>query len=88
MLVVVGYLIILGSVFGGFMLAGGHVASMAQPLERIPVGRPGTLYRLPDGPGTIRALDLLEGKLVPVYDEMAGTPQVANGGRYRNDSHR
>jgi chemotaxis protein MotA len=33
MLVVVGYIIILGSVFGGFVLAGGHIASMAQPLE-------------------------------------------------------
>ena len=38
MLVVVGYLIILGSVFGGFVLAGGHMAAMAQPLELLMIG--------------------------------------------------
>lgn len=38
MLVVVGYIIILGSVFGGFVLAGGHIAAMAQPLELLMIG--------------------------------------------------
>src|SRR5690606_10721398 len=33
MLVIVGYIIVLGSVFGGFALAGGHLASMLAPLE-------------------------------------------------------
>ncbi len=33
MFVVIGYLIILGSVFGGFALGGGHLAALLQPLE-------------------------------------------------------
>jgi chemotaxis protein MotA len=33
MLVVVGYLIVLASVFGGFVLAGGHLGALFQPLE-------------------------------------------------------
>ena len=33
MLVIVGYIIIVISVFGGFALAGGHVASLWQPVE-------------------------------------------------------
>jgi chemotaxis protein MotA len=38
MLVVVGYLIVLGSVFGGFALAGGHLGAMLQPLELLIIG--------------------------------------------------
>jgi chemotaxis protein MotA len=33
MLVIVGYLIVLGSVFGGFALAGGHLSALLQPVE-------------------------------------------------------
>ena len=33
MLVVVGYLIVIGSVFGGFALAGGHISGLLQPVE-------------------------------------------------------
>ena len=33
MLVIVGYIIIIISIFGGFALAGGHVASLWQPVE-------------------------------------------------------
>ena len=33
MLVIVGYVIIIISVFGGFALAGGHIASLWQPIE-------------------------------------------------------
>lgn len=33
MLVIVGYLIVIVSVFGGFMLAGGHIAALFQPVE-------------------------------------------------------
>jgi len=32
-LVIVGYVVILGAVFGGFALAGGHLASLLQPVE-------------------------------------------------------
>ena len=38
MLIVVGCLIILGSVFGGFVLAGGHLVALYQPLELLMIG--------------------------------------------------
>ncbi|HJV81323.1 flagellar motor stator protein MotA [Noviherbaspirillum sp.] len=38
MLVLVGYLIVLGSVFGGFAIAGGHLAALLQPVELLMIG--------------------------------------------------
>ena len=38
MLVIIGYLVVLGSVFGGFALAGGHLAALLQPLELLMIG--------------------------------------------------
>jgi len=37
-LVIVGYLIILGAVFGGFAIAGGHLGSLLQPVELLMIG--------------------------------------------------
>ena len=33
MLVIVGYIVVLGSVFGGYALAGGHLGGLWQPIE-------------------------------------------------------
>jgi len=38
MFVVVGYLVIIAAVFGGFMLGGGHIAALFQPTELISIG--------------------------------------------------
>ena len=38
MLVIVGYVIVLASVFGGFALAGGHLGAMFQPVELLIIG--------------------------------------------------
>ena len=38
MLVIFGYVIVLASVFGGFALAGGHLAAMLQPVELLIIG--------------------------------------------------
>lgn len=38
MLVIVGYIIVMASVFGGFALAGGHLAALFQPLELLMIG--------------------------------------------------
>ncbi|WP_293775561.1 flagellar motor stator protein MotA [uncultured Oxalicibacterium sp.] len=38
MLVIIGYVVILGSVFGGFVLAGGHLHSLFQPVELLMIG--------------------------------------------------
>jgi chemotaxis protein MotA len=37
-LVLVGYVIVMGSVFGGFVLSGGHLAALFQPLELLMIG--------------------------------------------------
>jgi chemotaxis protein MotA len=38
MLVIVGYVIVLFSVFGGFAIAGGHLAALFQPVELLMIG--------------------------------------------------
>lgn len=38
MLVIIGSLILVGSVFGGYVLAGGHLAALFQPLELLMIG--------------------------------------------------
>lgn len=38
MLVIVGYLVVVGSVFGGFALAGGHLGALFQPVELLMIG--------------------------------------------------
>jgi chemotaxis protein MotA len=38
MLVIVGYIVVLASVFGGFALAGGHLGALFQPLELLMIG--------------------------------------------------
>jgi len=38
MLVIVGYLVVCFSVFGGFALAGGHLGSLLQPIELLMIG--------------------------------------------------
>jgi chemotaxis protein MotA len=37
-LVIVGYVVVLASVFGGFALGGGHLASLLQPVELLMIG--------------------------------------------------
>jgi chemotaxis protein MotA len=37
-LVIIGYLAILGAVFGGFAIAGGHLGSLLQPVELLMIG--------------------------------------------------
>src|SRR5450432_4025363 len=38
MLVILGYVIVLAAVFGGFALAGGHLGALFQPLELLMIG--------------------------------------------------
>ena len=38
MLVIIGYLVVMFSVFGGFALAGGHLAALFQPLGLLMIG--------------------------------------------------
>jgi chemotaxis protein MotA len=38
MFVIIGYMVVLGSVFGGYALAGGHLGALWQPLEVLMIG--------------------------------------------------
>ncbi len=38
MFVLIGYFIVLGAVFGGFVIAGGHLAALFQPVELLMIG--------------------------------------------------
>src|SRR5690606_24332511 len=38
MLILIGYAIVVGSIFGGYALAGGHLGAMYQPLELLMIG--------------------------------------------------
>lgn len=38
MMIIIGYVIVMAAVFGGFALAGGHLAALFQPLELLMIG--------------------------------------------------
>ena len=38
MFVIVGYIVVIGSVLGGYALAGGHMAALLQPIELLMIG--------------------------------------------------
>jgi chemotaxis protein MotA len=38
MFVIIGYVIVCGSVFGGFAMAGGHLGALLQPIELLMIG--------------------------------------------------
>ena len=38
MLVIIGYVVVVASVFGGFVMNGGHLAALWQPLELLMIG--------------------------------------------------
>ena len=38
MLVIIGYIVVLVAVFGGFALGGGHLAALIQPVEMLMIG--------------------------------------------------
>ncbi|MBF4836016.1 flagellar motor stator protein MotA, partial [Cronobacter malonaticus] len=41
MLILIGYLVILGTVFGGYMITGGELGALYQPAELIIIGGAG-----------------------------------------------
>ena len=41
MLVILGYLVVLGAVFGGYLIVGGHLGALYQPAEFLIIGGAG-----------------------------------------------
>ncbi|EQD74981.1 flagellar motor protein MotA, partial [mine drainage metagenome] len=38
MFVIIGYVVVLGAVFGGFAMGGGHLGALFQPIELLMIG--------------------------------------------------
>ena len=75
MLVIVGYVIVMGSVFGGFAMAGGHLGALWQPLELLMIGG-GALgaFFVGNGMGAIKAT-------------MKDLPSLLKGPKYSKDAY-
>jgi len=73
MFIIIGYIIILGCVFGGFVLSGGHLAAVFQPLELLIIGGAaiGSLVVGNSGP-TLKAIL----KSLPKVFKGSGSPKV------------
>ncbi len=70
MLVIVGYLIVMASVFGGFAMAGGHLAALLQPIELLMIG------------GAATGAFLVGNNNKAIKATMKALPTVFKGGKY------
>ncbi|MDP1996087.1 MAG: flagellar motor stator protein MotA, partial [Gallionella sp.] len=75
MLVIIGYVVVIGSVFGGFALAGGHLAALWQPVELLMIG----------GGGLGAFLVGNSGKAIKAT--FKALPSVLKGPKYTKDSY-
>ncbi len=75
MLVIIGYVVVAASVFGGFALAGGHMAALLQPVELLMIGGAalGSLF-VGNTPKTIKAV-------------LKSVPTILKGSKYTKDSY-
>ncbi len=70
MLVIVGYIVVLVCVFGGFAMAGGHLAALFQPLELLMIG------------GGAMGAFLVGNNIKAVKATMKALPTVFKGSKY------
>ena len=75
MLVIAGYVVVLGAVFGGFALAGGHLAALWQPVELLMIG----------GGGLGAFLVGNSGKAIK--STLKALPGVLKGAKYTKDNY-
>ena len=73
MLVIIGYIIVCASVFGGFALAGGHLAALFQPLELLMIG------------GAALGAFLVGNNNKAIKATIAALPSLFKGSRYTKD---
>jgi chemotaxis protein MotA len=75
MLVISGYLVVLGAIFGGFALAGGHLAALLQPVELLMIaGGAGGAFLVGNNAKAIKAT-------------LKDLPTVFKGSKYNKDSY-
>lgn len=70
MLVIFGYVIVIASVFGGFALAGGHLAALMQPIELLMIG------------GAALGAFLVGNSPKSIKSTLKALPSVLKGSRY------
>lgn len=75
MLVIIGYLAVLGAVFGGFALAGGHLAALLQPVELLMIG------------GAAAGAFLVGNNGKAIKATLKDLPTVLKGSKYNKDSY-
>jgi chemotaxis protein MotA len=69
-LVIVGYLVVMASVFGGFAMAGGHLAALLQPIELLMIG------------GAATGAFLVGNNNKAIKATLKALPTVFKGGKY------
>lgn len=75
MLVIVGYIVVLGSVFGGYALAGGHLGGLWQPIEVLMIAG-----------GALGAF-LVGNTMKAVKATIKGLPNVFKGAKYSKETY-
>ena len=73
MLVIIGYIIVCASVFGGFALAGGHLAALFQPIELLMIG------------GAALGAFLVGNNNKAIKATLAALPSLFKGSRYTKE---
>nr|WP_314629749.1 flagellar motor stator protein MotA [uncultured Janthinobacterium sp.] len=73
MLVIIGYIIVCASVFGGFAMAGGHLAALFQPLELLMIG------------GAALGAFLVGNNNKAIKATLAALPSLFKGSRYTKE---
>ena len=75
MLVLVGYVVVLASIFGGFAMAGGHLAALFQPIELLMIGGgAGGAFFVGNTPKAIKAT-------------LKDLPSVLKGAKYTKETY-
>ena len=75
MFVILGYIIVSASVFGGFALAGGHMAALFQPVELLMIG------------GAAVGAFLVGNSGKAIKSTLKALPSVLKGSKYSKDSY-
>ncbi|MGK5078997.1 flagellar motor stator protein MotA [Janthinobacterium sp. HLX7-2] len=73
MLVIIGYIVVCASVFGGFALAGGHLAALFQPVELLMIG------------GAALGAFLVGNNNKAIKATLAALPSIFKGSRYTKE---
>jgi chemotaxis protein MotA len=75
MLVIIGYVVVLGSIFGGYALAGGHLGGLFQPLELLMIG------------GGAAGAFLVGNTMGAVKATLKGLPTCFKGSKYNKETY-